>query len=136
MREFDILAEAIKNVTGVTRDELVSKKRNRPFVDARILAATVLKEKAQNATVGTIGEMLSIDHSTVSYYWKQHFVLMKNELYKEKYRKLITILNEKLILTDVEVEKGLLLKRKKKLEEEIKRIDAKIKILDSKRVEV
>lgn len=91
MLEFDILTKIIQETIGVESYRVKSKIRTRQLVDIRIICANVLKEN-NKIGVEAIGELLCVNHSTVSYYLKTHKNIFKTE---EKYRALYSEINEK-----------------------------------------
>ncbi len=94
MREFETLALVIAKITGVTRDELVSKSRKRPIVELKMMCSYILKKCSYDSpnkiTVVNIGDVLNLTHSTVTYHIKKHqdMMVQKNGKYKELYEKI------------------------------------------------
>jgi DNA-binding transcriptional ArsR family regulator len=94
MKEFETLALVIAKITGVTRDELVSKTRKRPIVELKMMCSHLLKncshDSSSKITVLHIGEVLNVDHSTITYHLKRHPDMMsqKDGKYKELYEKI------------------------------------------------
>jgi len=72
----DICYDVIEFEHGITKDEIYSKVRERPLVDARKIMANVLR-KYTSATFVNIGKELNVDHSTITYYTKSFDFLCK-----------------------------------------------------------
>lgn len=120
MEEFDILAFAVEEITGFTREEFISKKRKRYLVELRVVCANILKENKSKITCEKIGELMNVDHSTVVHYTKLHPTLMghRDGKYKKKFTDIKNKFVENLLSSDYNT-KNELLEKKKKMEESL-----------------
>lgn len=76
----DSIFKAIEKVTGISKDELISKARHRPIVEGRYLFAYIIRRKT-NLTLKEIGKMLNKDHCSIIFYNKQ----MENYINSDKH---------------------------------------------------
>lgn len=141
MKEFEILSEIVETVSGITREELVSKRRQRNLVEMRVICAKIFSESETNFTLEYIGSFMNVDHATVLHYYKVHQNLMTHNQahigYQKKYELIRNLYNSQ-ILRESGV-KLLLLHKRALLEKEIKAIDEKLAFIaeeDAKQKEV
>jgi len=139
MIEFDLLTEIVKELTGVTREEIISKKRLRTLVEIRMACASILRDYSQKngkkLTVFQLGEILNIDHSSVSYYSATHYKILsdfnsnKNRNYRVLYEQMKSAFDIRVIpysnifLVKNKDRKNIYLEKKKSLEKELKMIN-------------
>jgi hypothetical protein len=124
MIDFELLANAVKEVTGTSKEELISKKRPRPIVELRMICSSILSERHSSESLKVRGSYLNIDHSTVLHHLKTHENLLreKDGNYKRKYEKIKEIYSRDLLLASngTRVE---LLEKRKQLQDMIEEID-------------
>lgn len=139
MIEFDLLAEIVEELTGVTKEELVSKKRHRTLVELRMACSVILRDYSQRTgqklTVFEIGEILNIDHSSVSYYSITHYKLVadfnskNNRNYRVLYEQLKSSFDIKSLFLKKD-KKRILLEKRALLENEIKLINKMLFVIE------
>lgn len=134
--EFTILVSIIDEVMGVSKETLLSKTRLRPIVELRMIFSNVLKENIKKLSVEKIGELMNVDHSTVTYHIKTHLALMsqKDEQYKIKYERINDLYKNRILFTS-DYLKDTLLNKKKKLEQELVNINDMLKTVEEKEKE-
>jgi hypothetical protein len=92
IREEKLLFLITEEVTGVTREEIVSKSRKPHIVDARRMIALSFFKNTK-FTLSKIGGFVGgVDHSSVSYYIKKHDGLMETDY---NFRKNFSAINTK-----------------------------------------
>jgi hypothetical protein len=78
--EAELLFEITEEITGITREEILSKKRKPDIVDAKKMMALSFFKNTK-FTFEKIGEILGgLDHSSISYYVKNHDSLMETDV--------------------------------------------------------
>lgn len=141
MKEFETIALVIAKITGVTKDELVSKTRKRPIVELKMMCSQLLKncsyDASEKITVVKIGELLNIDHSTITYHLKRHPEMMgqKDGKYKDLYEKIFKgYKSDKSlsIINDYERQSKILAERIKTEQKNINQLIAQKEELDKK----
>jgi hypothetical protein len=134
MKEFDLLMLVTEHVTSFSREDLAAKGRSRILVEIRIACTNILRKFDKDIyTVNVIGDLFNIDHSTISYYCKQHPNLIQQSSlnYKGLYNKLKIAFQEKMdTFTSTEVNN--LLEKKQQLEKELKEIDSLLALKNKK----
>lgn len=90
MVEFEFLTKTIEEITGITKEELISKRRTRALVELRMIGSVLMKENYVKMTVEKIGSLFNVDHSSVSHYTKTHkdLMLQRDGKYKSMYEKI------------------------------------------------
>lgn len=131
MTEFNLLVDIIEDLTGITKEELISKKRLRTLVELRMVCSIILRDYSQRMgqklTVFQIGDILNIDHSSVSYYSATHYKLITDFSSKNNrnYRVLYEQIKSAFDLRSMSLKKDtkrMLLERKYLLEKELKTV--------------
>ena len=80
----------IESETGVTKKNIKSNVRKRPFVDARNIIANILRKYTRMKTID-VGFELNVDHSSVCHYTKGFDHLYKHEKhYKYVYDRIVS----------------------------------------------
>lgn len=132
MQEFDLLTSIIQEHEGVAKETLLSKSRKRPIVELRMVCSNILKASENDYTLEEIGKEMNIDHATVLYHYKVHNNLMSanSGRYRTLYERIQKIYDSR-DLTPGENMRMKLMKRKKKLIEELKDLNKSIKELDN-----
>jgi len=130
MKEFDLLVDIVEDLTGVTREELVSKKRLRTLVELRMACSIVLRDYSQRngkkLTVFELGDMLNIDHSSVSYYSASHYKLIGDLKSGRNYRTLYEQIKSSFDIRAISINKDsmkVLLEKKNSLENELEMVN-------------
>lgn len=130
MYEFEFLISVASKVTGIPAQDIVSKKRHRPIVEARMMCSNILKKNHKRMTTKVIGSLLNIDHATVLYHARMHPSLMNQ---KGTYKDFFSIINEeyykRLVSTDTITKKDLL-KKKQDLEKQLKEVNNRLEDLE------
>jgi hypothetical protein len=91
-RSAELLFEITEEVTGVTKEEIISKSRKPYIVDSRRMMAVSLIKNTK-LTFSRIGEIIGgIDHSSISYYIKKHDDLVDTDY---NFRKNFSDINSK-----------------------------------------
>jgi hypothetical protein len=130
MYEFEFLINIASKITGVLPQDIVSKKRHRPIVEARMMCSNVLKKNHKRMTTKVIGSLLNIDHATVLYHARMHASLMSQKgTYKEFFLKINEEYCRRLISTDTITKKDLL-KKKQDLEKQLKEVNKLLEDLE------
>jgi len=130
MQEFDLLASIIQEHEGIAKETLLSKSRKRPIVELRMVCSNILRTSENDYTLEEIGKEMNIDHATVLYHYKVHNNLMDahSSRYRNLYEKILKIYDSRDI-TPGENMRIKLLKRKRKLIEELKSVNKSLKEL-------
>ena len=76
----DVCYNVIQEETGVTKEQIQSRIRQRPFVDAKKVISRVLR-KYTRTTLEAIASEFNVDHSTIVHYTKTFSQLYDNEPY-------------------------------------------------------
>lgn len=137
MVEFELLARAVEETTGVEKDILISKTRKRPIVELRMICSNILKENHYKLSVEKVGKLLNSDHSTIVYHMKIHknLLIQKNGKYKALYEQISRLYKNELSLLG-ENAKEQLLEKKVRLQKMIEDIDSMLEQIESGRERV
>ena len=129
MQDFEILAGVIEEVTGVTKENLISKRRFREWVDLRTICAVLLKKHNPVLSLVSIGNLMNIDHSTVCHSRHAHHYAMEEKNGHAKYIQLYEKINytflEKIIVEKDETYENLFLLRDR-LQRDLLRVNQEI----------
>ena len=130
MHEFELLARVVEEVSGTSKERLISKRRPRPLVELRMICSNTLKEN-HKLSVEKIGNLLNVNHATISYHLKTHKALMtqRDGKYKEMYDKISQKYKLTLALSGENV-KFELIEKKEKLQKMIEDIDSTLKLIE------
>ncbi len=84
-KDLDFILRAVSYVLKIPIADIKSKSREGELPDARKLYCLFAREYTKK-TLREIGELVNIDHATVTYASKQARILMNNEInFKNKY---------------------------------------------------
>jgi predicted transcriptional regulator len=135
MIEFDLLTKVVEDVSGTSKEKLLSKSRPRPLVELRMICSNALKEN-NKLTVEKIGNLLNVNHATISYHLKTHKALLvqRDGKYKEMYEKINNKYKLTLALSGENV-KFELIEKREKLQKMIKEIDLTLKLIKDNGIE-
>lgn len=132
MQEFDILAEIIEELAGIQKEILVSKIRKRQIVELRMICSNIIAGGDNLYSLAEIGSTMNIDHSTVCYHMRVHGTLMiqRSGTYKSNYNIILKEYNCKVVFLGENV-RARLVKKKRRLEEELQEINIAIEKWDA-----
>ena len=74
----DVCYNVIEEETGVTKEQIQSRIRQRPFVDAKKVISRILR-KHTRTTLEAIASEFNVDHSTIVHYDRTFNQLYENE---------------------------------------------------------
>ena len=83
-QEVNCVFEMVCDITGVTKEQILSSKRNRYIVDARKILVNVIR-KVLKLTCYQTGAVIMKDHSTVVHYDKMHQIHILEPEYRRMY---------------------------------------------------
>lgn len=140
MTEFELLASVVEEITGTSQKTLVSKKRTRKLVELRMICANILKESNEDVTLLQIGDMLNVNHSSISHYTKTHqnLVYQKNgKFINNPYKELYDSINQKyqgklLYFYSDEIKYGLV-NKKAELEKMLSDVNSALTLIETKK---
>lgn len=67
----ETILNAVCHIRNVSVDDVVSRKRDRVYVDTRVLVSVIIHDIFPEMTAKNIGKLLNRNHSTVIYYYSQ-----------------------------------------------------------------
>lgn len=79
IREANLLFQLVEDTMGITKEQVLSGKRTRHFVDARRIIAASLKRNTGYKLWQISKSIGNKDHATVIYYLKAHDTLMEQD---------------------------------------------------------
>jgi len=94
-RKFDSLKELLYDISekrlGITKEQILSKKRTRTLADTRRVIMRILKTAVPKSTVYEVGAAVARDHSSVSTQLKEHKKLYESN---KDYTELFNMIND------------------------------------------
>lgn len=89
---YENVFRAVEKVTGITKEEICSKARHRPIVEARYIWAYIVRNKT-NLTLKKMAEIINKDHCSIIFYMKQmSYFIESDPQIKKFYNKTILLL--------------------------------------------
>lgn len=79
IREANLLFQLVEDTMGITKEQVLSGKRTRNFVDARRIISASLKRNTSYKLWQISKSIGNKDHSTVCYYLNAHNEMMKQD---------------------------------------------------------
>lgn len=128
----ELLYKIIKDKINVSKEEILSKKRDRTLADARRVIIKILKTKFPYAKVVILGETVNRDHSSASIQLRNHDELIN---YKNDYSDLFHLINDEFYKTAFNTFNSLqdLYQLKNDMEKKLETINLLIEELEAKK---
>jgi len=123
MIEFELLLGIVEELTKLSREEILSKRKFRSFADVRVICSVLLKKYKPELKTKEIGKLLNVNHSSVCHHRNKHGKLMETDaVYKDMFNEIDLAYQQKMVIVNKsfkEVNKSFkesLINKKKRLE--------------------
>ena len=119
-----ILISVVTSVTGITKEQILSRKKTRDIAEIRMMCTNILQEQKPELKLTVLSGLMGLKHCSANYHQKTHRDLMiqPDGKYKDLFNKLRLTYKRTLIVQDRNY-KNVLIEKRKKLQEMLEEIN-------------